>query len=202
MASPVAQPELGDDRPEEHGVQGLAMYRPHLPERIQQNDSACGKRQRQRRIEHGEPAGPESRLRQEVEVVGDGLHAGVGAAAEGIGAHEQRDDEHPPQGGSRVAGLLHRVRHERRQPVGLADDTVTDERAMGQEEAEHDRSQQLDRLSHAPQVEQEQEQHQADFHGQLVSLGTDRQQTEQRVRAAGDGDGDGEHVIHQQRGTG
>ena len=75
---------------------------------------------------------------------------------------------------------------------------VSNEKRMRNDEADEDRKQQADRLLHAPQVEKQQHDRQADLEAQLRRAERWRKQREQRIDAARDRDRDGQHVIDDQ----
>ena len=101
-----------------------------------------------------------------------------------------------------MPGFGQGVGNQTRQTVGVGDDAVDDQQSMGDDEAQEDRQQDLDRLLHAAQVENDQDQTEDDVGGKGVGLGTGREQAEQGIHASGDGNGNGEHIVHQQRRAG
>ncbi len=122
--------------------------------------------------------------------------------SERIGAQKQRHREDPARFLEQLVGLPQRLRHHAVEQFGFGGDAVADQQGMAQEKAKENRQQDLDRLLHAAQVEQDQQAHQRQFADELVGLPVRGQQAEHRIRRAGHRNGDGQHIVHNQRRAG
>ena len=84
---PAAGDALDQDR-----VQRPAGLVLDAEQQVREQDAAGGERERHRHVEHGALAGRDPRLAQDLQAVRDRLDAGVGAAAEAVGAQERDGD--------------------------------------------------------------------------------------------------------------
>ncbi len=160
--------------------------------------SESGDRQRQRHVEHGPLACLHPRLAHDLEAVRHRLDAGVGAAAQGIGAHQQQRHAAQAQGGEAGVKALRRLVRRNRHLGQMAEHRPADEQGVGGQEHQEDGEQGLDRLLDAAQVEGDQQADDQVLRRQLQVVQLPRQEAEDGVAAGGDRHRDGEDVVHHQ----
>ncbi len=174
---------------------------PHIPKQIKKDDSAGREAQRRRHVEHRPLPSAHARFRERLDVIRHRLDAGVGAAAERVGAQEQRGDEYPSKLLRQARSLLECLGHERGQSVCVQSDTQQDEHRMSGEESEKDRQQHLDGLAHPAQIEDNQQQNHAKLGRELELMCGHRQEAEHRIDTARDRDCYRQHVVDDERRT-
>ena len=167
-------------------------------EQVTEKEERGGKGQRGGHVEHGALAGLHPWLAHDLQAVGDRLDAGVGAAPQGVGPHEEQQDADHADGGDVVADAAAKLAHHRDEAVRVDGDPVDEHDDVGRHEEHEDRRQDRYRFLDAPDVEDDQDHYQEAGEGNLEVVILDRQVAEDRIHAGGDRDGDGHHVIDQQ----
>ena len=93
----AAEVPAAEDVLREDGVHRLARRVVDVEQQVADQDAAGGEGQRDRHVDHGPLAGGDARLAHDLEAVRHRLDAGVGAAAEGVGAQQQQRHAGEPQ---------------------------------------------------------------------------------------------------------
>ena len=176
---------MAEDLAEGDGVQRLAILRMDVPQEIEKDQPAGGEGERDRHIGHGPAPRDRAGLAQHVDVVGDRLDAGIGAAAQREGLEHDADHRPPADLAGKRTRLVQRLGDEARQPAGMAHHADDDEPAMGDEEADENRQQQEEQLLDPAQIGDGQQDDDDDLTRHLPGLPLQRQKAEQRIDAAG-----------------
>ena len=190
---PAAVQGVGQD-----GVERLGLPRRDLQQQVAEEQAAGGEGQRDRHVQHGLLAGLHLGLAQDLHAVGHGLDAGVGAAAQRVGAQEQGQHAQAAQRGQAGVEVGFDAVKDGADLRQVREDAVADHENVGHHEDDEDGGQEGHRLLDPAQVEHDQQQDQEEVEEDLVRLPGDGQEAEQGVSAGDDGDGDGQHVVDQQ----
>jgi hypothetical protein len=165
----LADPPAAADDLEQRRVQRLAALVVDVVQQVAEEDPARREGQRDRHHQHGALAGLGLGLAQDLGAVADRLDAGVGAAAERVGAQEDEREARPAERPEVVAGVPHGRLHHRAEVGRVAEDAPGDEHDVGDEEREEDRDEHADRFLDAAQVQRGEGDHDEHGGGQLES---------------------------------
>ena len=184
---------------DQHGVQRLAGHRRDVPQQITDQQAGGGEGQRHRHVQHRPLRGAHARLAHDRQAVRHRLDAGVGAAAQRVGVHEEQEHPAHAQRPHPLVKAGRHLSHGGRERVGARDHAADDHRDVGDHEDHEDRRQRDRRFAHAADVQRRQAEDEEHLERQLEPEPRRRQEAEDHVAGGGDRDGDGEDVVDEQR---
>ena len=193
----------------EHRVHRPAGSRRRVHQEIREDEPPGGDRQRHGHEGHRALPGLHLRLAHDGEPVRHRFDPRVGAAAQGVRAHEQRDHAGEAQAHGRCVNALAEPVPDLPEDGGdvaqAAEDHAADEDRVADQEGQEQRRQRDDGFLHASQVQEDEEpdstelQQQLDGHAEHHRAGPcGRQEAEDGVARGGEGDGNRQHVVHDQ----
>ena len=188
---------------EQHGVHRLALGGRDVPEQVADQQAAGRERQRDGHVDHRALAGLHARLAHDGQAVGDGLDAGVGAAAHRVGpaaaarpCRRSPGSRRPARSRSRTlaaaAGICGACA--RMPPTMPSTCVARKRRKTGSRTITDSRTPRMLSTVRPPS--------RTTSVDQLRAVPAQRQEAEEGVAGRGDRDGDGQHVVDQQRAAG
>ena len=130
-------------------IERFAFNMGDAPQQIKQNDAACGECQREGNRPHGSGGRFHPRFGKTAHTAADGFQPCIGSATERKRTEKQRQYRKPTSRIRHPVAIAHGGRHNFIQPIGMDENAINNQRAMGNNKPDKNRQQKADRLFHA-----------------------------------------------------
>ncbi len=187
---PGAEDLFGEDR-----VHDAARLGARIGQQVAEDDAGGHHGQRDGHVRHRPLGVGDLGLPQDLDAVGDGFDAGVGAGAEGVGAEDDEEGGEAADLTGRALGLPDRAEVDPRQVEQVLPHGDDDHEEVGGHEDEEDRNENLDALLDAAQVEHDEDTEDQHLEDESVSAPGDRQEAEDLVDPGSDRRRDRQDVV-------
>ncbi len=198
-ASALPRGQWPNMAPARMALRVLPSVGPDPPEEVAEEEARRGDRKGRGHVGHGALARSYPWLAHDLQAVGDGLDARVGACAHGIGPEHEGEDAEYAHDAEVMAEISVNLPHDGLDIGRVAEYAVTEQHHVGQDEDHEYGRHEKNRFLHPPRVQHDEEDDQEDDEAHLVVVEAHREETEKGVRAGDEGDRDGQHIVDEKR---